>query len=71
MESLIKDAKRDVDFKIVDATEEELEEADDGEKPVEKILLQIKGVEGKKAIQMNTTALENKINALEVIGSVA
>ena len=36
-----------------------------------KILLQIKGVEGKKAIQMNTTALENKINALEVIGSVA
>lgn len=31
MESLIRDAKRDTDFKIVDATEEEIEEADDDE----------------------------------------
>ena len=35
MASLLKDAKRDLDFKIVDAVEEELENADDGEKPIQ------------------------------------
>lgn len=37
MESLIKDTKRDLDFKIVDAQEEELEDAEEGE--VQKIRL--------------------------------
>jgi hypothetical protein len=65
MESLFKDLKRDLDFKIVDAKEEELENAEDSE--VQQIRLQIKGVEGAKTIQMNTTALENKISAIQVI----
>jgi hypothetical protein len=69
MESLMKDSKRDLDFKIVDAVEEELENAEEGE--VQKIKLSIKGVEGAKTIQMNTTALENKIAAIEIIGAVA
>ena len=34
MESLLKDVKRDLDFKIVDAVEEELEEKEDGENPI-------------------------------------
>jgi hypothetical protein len=34
MESLIKDSKRDLDFKIVDAKEEELEENEDSKDPI-------------------------------------
>jgi hypothetical protein len=71
MESLLKDVKRDLDFKIVDAAEEELEEKEDGENPIQKIRLQIKGVEGAKTIQMNTSALENKIAAITIVGAVA
>jgi hypothetical protein len=63
MESLFKDLKRDLDFKLVDATEEELENNEEGSK-VQQIKLSIKGVEGAKMISMNTTALENKITAL-------
>jgi hypothetical protein len=74
MESLMKDAKRDLDFKIVDAKEEELEEGA-GESQVAKdltqMMMQIKGMEGQKMIQMNTTALENKINAVQIISSLA
>jgi len=39
MESLLKDSRRDLDFKIVDAQEEELEETEEGEKPIQKIRL--------------------------------
>jgi len=63
MSSLHKDMTRDLDFKIVDAAEEELEEDDDN-KQVQKIFLKIKGVEGRKTIEMNTVALENKIGAI-------
>lgn len=72
MESLVRDMKRDLDLKIVDANEAEIEDAEDEENPsLQKIKLQIKGVEGAKTIQMNTTALENKIDAIRVTSSVA
>lgn len=61
---------RDLDFKIVDAKEEELEEDDDS-KQVQKIQLKIKGVEGAKTIEMNTVALENKISAIQTVGAIA
>jgi len=48
LESLIKDINRDLDFKIVDAQEEELENAED--KEVQSIKLSIKGIEGAKTI---------------------
>lgn len=61
---------RDLDFKIVDAVEEELEE-EEGSKQVQKISLKIKGVEGSKTIQMNTVALENKLSAVQTVGAIA
>lgn len=69
MESLFKDINKDLDFKIVDAKEEELENDEDSK--VQQIKLSIKGVEGAKTISMNTTALENKITALQIIAQVA
>lgn len=63
MESLTRDLKKDLDFKLVDAKEEELENNEEG-KSVQQIKLSIKGVEGAKMISMNTSALENKITAL-------
>lgn len=72
MEALVKDMRRDLDLKIVDANEEELEDAEDEEQPhLQKIKLSVKGVEGAKTIQMNTTALENKIDAIRVTSAVA
>lgn len=68
LESLIKDINRDLDFKIVDAQEEELENAED--KEVQSIKLSIKGIEGAKTIQMNTNALENKLAALQILAQV-
>jgi hypothetical protein len=35
------------------------------------MMMQIKGMEGQKMIQMNTTALENKINAVQIICALA
>jgi len=64
MNSLHKDMVRGLDFKIVDAVEEELEEDEEDNKHVQKISLKIKGVEGNKTIQMNTVALENKLSAI-------
>jgi len=65
MDSLIRDAKRDLDFKVVDCDEAELEDADaPANKGMQKIKMQIKGQEGAKMIQMNTSNLENKINAV-------
>lgn len=61
---------RDLDFKIVDTVEEELEE-EEGSKQVQKISLKIKGVEGSKTIQMNTVALENKLSAVQTVGAIA
>jgi len=69
MESLFKDINKDLDFKIVDAKEEELENDEDSK--VQQIKLQIKGVEGAKTISMNTAALEGKITALQIIAQVA
>ena len=66
MTSLIKDLKKDLDFKMVDATEAELENQEDSKQ--QQIKISVKGVEGAKMISMNTTALENKIQAIQIIG---
>ncbi len=48
MESLVRDAKRDLDFKVVDAKEEELEESGEDKvaKDITQMMMQIKGMEG-------------------------
>ena len=75
MESLLKDATRSVDMKVVTAKEAELENADEEDKSkggdMKNLTLSIRGVEGPLQISMNTTALENKISALQIIKSLA
>lgn len=76
MESLLKDAQRTVDMKVVTAKEAELENADDdeqtgGSSEMKKMTLSIRGVEGPLQISMNTAALENKISALQIIKALA
>jgi hypothetical protein len=55
---------------LVDANQAELEE-NDGKSKIQKINVQVKGFEGARQIQMNTTALENMITALKVTRSIA
>jgi len=64
MPALIKDAVRDIDLKIQDA---ELA-GNDGNTALK---VKIKGMEGERQISMNTNALENKINAIEIIKNLA
>lgn len=71
MDSLHKDMIRGLDFKIVDAKEEELEEEELENKQVQQISLKIRGVEGNKTIHMNTVALENKLSAIQTVGAIA
>lgn len=63
------DAKRDVDLRIVDVTEGDDDEEEDKNRP--KILVDIKGNEQQKAISMNTSALTNKLSAVQIIRSIA
>ena len=73
MDSLMKDASKNVDMKIVTAKEAELENADEGEASgdMPKMTLQIKGVEGPLQIHMNTAVLENKTSAIQIIKGLA
>lgn len=72
IQSLIADMNKDLDFRVVDADQAELEEKDDDSKTkIQKINVQVKGFEGAKQIQMNTAALENMISALKVTRSIA
>ena len=70
MESLLGDAAKNVDLKIVSAKEAELENADetaDGHAAtdgVPGVALRVRGVEDALQIHMNTAALENKTSAL-------
>jgi hypothetical protein len=70
-DQLVKDMTRDLDFKIVDADEAELEEGDAAKSGIQKINVQVKGYEGARQIQMNTAALENMISAIDVASCIA
>jgi len=67
MPALLKDAARDIDLKIQDA------EIPSGEKDgkLTSLNVKIKGFEGERQISMNTNALENKINAVEIIRNIS
>ena len=60
--ALLKDAQKDIDFKIRDADELDVEEVGDDNRQA--INLKVKGLEGQKQVSMNTNALEVKINAV-------
>jgi hypothetical protein len=67
MPALIKDITRDIDLKIVDA---DLAggKVDDASTSMK---VKISGLEGERQISMNTTALENKINAIDIVKNLA
>ena len=59
---LLKDAARDIDFKVVDADSVAAndDEDPDSKSKIVKMQIQLKGMEGQKQISMNTSALEIK-----------
>jgi methyl coenzyme M reductase beta subunit len=65
MPALIKDVKRDIDLKIQDA------ETAGKDSSSTAMHVKIKGMEGERQISMNTNALENKINAIQIIKNLA
>ena len=77
MEAIFRDITRSLDFKVVEAVEEELEEKeedDGGFCYVKKIHVKVKDKDGgttTKVIHMNTVALENKTNALRTVCGIA
>lgn len=66
MPALLKDANRDIDLKIQDA---DMPSGKDDE--VTALNVKIKGLEGERQISLNTNALENKINAIQIIKNLA
>ena len=65
----MKDAQKDIDFKVKDADEFEGKQEDDD--PNQAMILKVKGMEGAKQVSMNTNALESKINAMQIIKNLA
>lgn len=68
--ALLKDASKDLDFKVKDADEVAGDEEEEAEGTTT-LNLKIKGVEGEKALSMNTNALEVKINAIQILKNLA
>lgn len=67
--ALLKDAQKDIDFKVKDADEFEGKQEEDD--PNQAMILKVKGMEGAKQVSMNTNALESKINAMQIIKNLA
>lgn len=65
----MKDAQKDIEFKVKDADEFEGKQDDDD--PNQAMILKVKGMEGAKQVSMNTNALESKINAIQIIKTLA
>lgn len=68
--ALLRDADRDIDFKVRDADEFEQEEETEGAGR-KTLNLKVKGVEGQKQVSMNTDALEVKINSVTILKNLA
>jgi len=66
---LIADAEKDIDLKMGQAVPET--EKTDITQSQASLVFKVKGVEGENKIQLNTTALENKISALQQLKSIA
>jgi mannitol/fructose-specific phosphotransferase system IIA component len=69
--ALLKDAQKDLDFKMTDADEFEAKEEGEQKSGQQSMLLKIKGMEGAKQVTMNTNALEVKINAIQILKTLA
>ena len=70
--ALLNDAQRSIDFKIVDVEEGDVaEDEDESGKKTDAMQIKIKGMEGAKQVSMNTSALEVKINAVQILKTLA
>ena len=67
MERLLKDAQCNVDFKVEDAEIPNLGH----DESLTSVTFKMKGLDGQKKLSLNTSALENKINAVVVIRTLA
>lgn len=73
------DATKDIDLKVVEVNSElerkkdksKKEDQNDNELGITSMNVKVKGFEGEKKITMNTSVLENKINAIQVIKTLA
>lgn len=63
LENLVKDAKLDIDIKLTSADEEKPETTS--------ITFKMKGFEGNQRLSMNTSALESKIAAFQLINKIS
>ncbi len=68
MPALIRDMKRDIDFKFQDADLVGKASGDSGNTAMN---IKVKGMEGERQISLNTHALENKIHATEIVKNLA
>jgi hypothetical protein len=68
MEKLIKDSQVEVDFKLEDADLPQLGESDEN---LTSVTFKMKGFDGSKKLSLNTYALEQKINSVQVIRALA
>ena len=69
---LLKDATRDLDFKVQTFDDDEEAEGDDAKKEgYAAVNLRVKGLEGQQHITMNTHALDVKINAIQILKNLA
>lgn len=71
MQQLLKDASRDIDLKVADTSLPKPSDQEDDPSTKTSMKVKIKGLEGEREISLNTSALENKINALEAIKDLA
>jgi len=67
MPALIKDMRRDIDFKFEDA-DLAASKTEGGQTAMN---IKVKGMEGERQISLNTNALENKIHATEIVKNLA
>jgi len=67
--ALLKDANKDIDFKVKESDDLDGEEEDENGRAA--LVLKIKGMEGAKQVSMNTNALESKINAVTILKTLA
>lgn len=67
LERLVIDARKDIDIRFEDADEDEKCVAKDKETGDTSLVFKMLGIEGQKKLQMNTSALELKINSVQII----
>ena len=63
------DADRDIEFKVCDA--DELADDDDEDSGIQSLQVKVKGMEGAKQVSLNTSALEVKSNAVEILKNLS